>query len=126
MFGPRNPPKTKRCRPGEAPRRPCSTRTSTGINATASTDGYSTYGGRAWLKFVGGQTNYEVVQRELEILDVMTANRDKVIWAVAQGKDAKPDDSNLPPFVPVTTNKPGTGPNGTHLFLSRRRSDQEA
>ena len=28
------------------------------------TDGYSTYGGRAWLKFVGGQTNYEVIQRE--------------------------------------------------------------
>jgi putative heme-binding domain-containing protein len=82
------------------------------------TDGYSTYGGRAWLKFTGGQTNYEVVQRELEVLDVMTANRDKVIWAAAQGKTIKPDDSNLPPFVPVVTNKPGQGPNGTHLFLS--------
>jgi hypothetical protein len=34
------------------------------------TDGYSTYGGRAWLKFTGGQTNYEVVQKELEVLDV--------------------------------------------------------
>src|SRR5262249_20950426 len=44
------------------------------------TDGYSTYGGRAWLKFTGGQTNYEVVQKELETLDIMTANRDKVIW----------------------------------------------
>ncbi len=82
------------------------------------TDGYSTYGGRAWLKFTGGQTNYEVVQRELEVLDVMTANRDKVIWAAAQGNAIKPDDSNLPPFVPVVTNKPGQGPNGTHLFLS--------
>jgi putative heme-binding domain-containing protein len=82
------------------------------------TDGYSTYGGRAWLKFVGGQTNYEVVQRELEALDVMTANRDKVIWEIAKDKEAKPDDSNVPPFVPVTTNKPGKGPNGTHLFLS--------
>ena len=51
------------------------------------TDGYSTFGGRAWLKFADGQTNYEVVQRELEILDIMTANRDKVIWAAAQGKD---------------------------------------
>jgi putative heme-binding domain-containing protein len=82
------------------------------------TDGYSTYGGRAWLKFTGGQTNYEVVQKELETLDIMTANRDKVIWEVAKGRDAKPDDSNLPKFVPVTTNKPGKGPGGTHLFLS--------
>lgn len=82
------------------------------------TDGYSTFGGRAWLKFVGGQTNYEVVQKELEVLDIMTANRDKVIWSIANGKDAKPDDSNVPAYVPVTTNKPGKGPNGTHLFLS--------
>ncbi len=83
-----------------------------------ATDGYSTFGGRAWLKFNGGQTNYEVVQRELENIDIMVANRDKVIWAAAQGKELKPDDSNLLPFVPVTTNKPGKGPNGTHLFLS--------
>jgi putative heme-binding domain-containing protein len=82
------------------------------------TDGYSTYGGRAWLKFVKGQTNYEVIQRELDILDLMTRNRDKVIWAVANGNEAKPDDSNLPPFVPVTTNKPGSLPGGKHLFLS--------
>ena len=82
------------------------------------TDGFSTYGGRAWLKFVGGQTNYEVVQKELEMLDVMTANRDKVIWEVAKGKEAKVDDSNVPKPVPVATNKPGDGPNGTHLFLS--------
>ena len=82
------------------------------------TDGYSTYGGRAWLKFVNGQTNYEVMQRELDILDRMTRNRDKVIWAAARGQEVKPDDSGLPPFVPVTTNKPGKGPKGEHLFLS--------
>ncbi|AWM40413.1 dehydrogenase [Gemmata obscuriglobus] len=89
------------------------------------TDGYSTYGGRAWLKFVGGQSNYEVVQKELERLDVMTANRDKVIWAAAKGQEAKPDDSNLPKEVPVTTNKPGAGPNGTHLFLSGEEAIQK-
>ncbi|MBA4062625.1 MAG: dehydrogenase [Isosphaera sp.] len=82
------------------------------------TDGFSTYGGRAWLKFTGGQTNYEVVQKELEVLDVMTSNRDKVVWELAKGRDAKPDDSNLPKFVPVVSNKPGKGPDGTHLFLS--------
>ncbi|MDB5309403.1 MAG: dehydrogenase [Gemmataceae bacterium] len=83
-----------------------------------ATDGYSTFGGRAWLKFVNGQTNYEVVQRELEVIDQLVLNRDKVIWAAAKGQVVKPDDSNLPPFVPVTTNKPGKGPGGTHLFLS--------
>lgn len=82
------------------------------------TDGFSTYGGRAWLKFTGGQTNYEVVQKELEVLDVMTSNRDKVIWEIAKGREAKPDDSNLPKFVPVVSNKPGAGPGGTHLFLN--------
>ncbi|HUR54148.1 MAG TPA: GDSL-type esterase/lipase family protein, partial [Gemmataceae bacterium] len=83
-----------------------------------ATDGYSTFGGRAWLKFVKGQTNYEVAQRELEVIDQMVLNRDKVIWAAAKGQTVKPDDSNLPPFVPVVTNKPGNGPNGIHLFQS--------
>ncbi len=81
-------------------------------------DGYSIYGGRADLKFVDGQTNREVMQREMEVLDVMTANRDQRVWAVAQGKDLKVDDSNTPPFIPVKTNKPGPGPNGTHLFMT--------
>lgn len=82
------------------------------------TDGYSVYGGRAFLKFVNGQTNYEVLQRELEILDLMTHNRDKAIWEAAQGRTPQPDDSNLPSFVPVITNKPGPLPGGKHLFLS--------
>jgi putative heme-binding domain-containing protein len=90
-----------------------------------ATDGYSTFGGRAWLKFNNGQTNYEVVQRELENVDILTSNRDKVIWAVAQGKEAKPDDSNMLPFVPVTTNKPGTLAGGKHLFLSGEEAIQK-
>ncbi|HET6324527.1 MAG TPA: PVC-type heme-binding CxxCH protein, partial [Planctomycetaceae bacterium] len=81
-------------------------------------DGYSTYGDRAFLRFVGGQTNYEVAQRELEIIDLMTANRDKVVWAAAQGRAINPDDSNLPSFIPVVTNKPGPLPGGKHVFLS--------
>ncbi len=80
-------------------------------------DGYSIYGGRADLKFVDGQTNREVTQRELQVLDVMTANRDKRIWAVARGKDEPVNDSNTPPFIAVKTNAPGSGPNGTHLFV---------
>lgn len=87
-----------------------------------TTDGYSTYGGRADLEFVDGQTNREVVQRELEILDAMSANRDARTWAVAQGKDYTIDDTNTPPFIPVVSNKPGEGPNGEHIFLSGEES----
>jgi putative heme-binding domain-containing protein len=83
-----------------------------------TTDGYSIYGGRADLKFTNNQTNREVAQREMEVLDVMTANRDKFVWQLAQKQQSKIDDSNLPPFIPVISNKPGKGPNGTHLFLS--------
>ncbi len=81
-------------------------------------DGYSIFGGRADLKFVEGQTNRVVMDREMEVLDVMTANRDRRVWAAAQGKELKVDDGNTPPFIPVVTNKPGPGPNGAHLFMS--------
>ena len=47
------------------------------FNRYRATDGYSTYGRRAYLKFVDGQTNKDVMDRELEIIDVMTANRDQ-------------------------------------------------
>jgi putative heme-binding domain-containing protein len=92
------------------------------FNRYRTVDGYSIYGGRADLKFVNGQTNRVVAQREMEVLDAMTANRDRRIWAVAQGGDLKVDDSNTPPFLEVITNKPGAGPNGQHLFLSGEES----
>lgn len=53
----------------------------------------------------------------MEVLDVMTANRDKKVWAAAQGKDLTVDDNNTPPFIPVITNKPGPLPGGGHVFL---------
>jgi putative heme-binding domain-containing protein len=87
------------------------------FNRYRTVDGYSIFGGRADLRFVDGQTNRVVAQREMEVLDVMTANRDPRIWAIALGKDLTVDDSNTPPFIPVKTNKPGTGPNGEHVFL---------
>jgi glucose/arabinose dehydrogenase/lysophospholipase L1-like esterase len=89
------------------------------------TDGFSTYGDRAFLKFSEGPggygdglSNYSVGQRELDVLDTLTSNRDKVVWATARGGTAKPDDSNLPEFIPVITNKPGPLEGGKHLFLS--------
>ncbi len=89
----------------------------TWFNRYRTVDGYSIFGGRADLSFTDGQTNRVVAQREMEVLDIMTANRDPRIWAIAQGKDLVVDDSNTPPFIPVKTNKPGPGPNGEHLFL---------
>ncbi|MCA9185730.1 MAG: HEAT repeat domain-containing protein [Pirellulaceae bacterium] len=90
-----------------------------------ATDGYSTFGDRAFLKFSEGPggygdglSNYSVTQRELEVIDVMTANRDRVVWAAAAGKTIEPDDSNLPEFIPVISNKPGPLPDGKHVFLS--------
>ena len=89
------------------------------------TDGYSTYGDRAFLKFAEGPggygdglSNYSVGQRELDVLDTLTSNRDKVVWAAAQGKTVKPEDNNLPEFLQVISNKPGPLPGGKHLFLS--------
>ena len=58
------------------------------------------------------------MQREMEVLDVMTANRDKRIWAVAQGKDLQGRRlATRRRSSRSKTNKPGTGPNGKHLFL---------
>ncbi len=94
------------------------------FNRYRTTDGYSTYGDRAFLKFSEGpggygegRSNYGTVQRELEVLDVMTANRDQRVWAVAQGKDLKVEDKNLPPFFPVISNKPGPLEGGKHIYL---------
>ena len=93
------------------------------------TDGYSTYGDRAFLTFVRGTprnvnekqaasvaktdvlpSNYDVLQRELPMLDQMTANRDRRIWAIARGSDLKLDDSNTPPPVDAQTNMPKVSP----------------
>ncbi len=100
-------------------------------NRYRTVDGYSIYGGRAGLDFEEYDpktglkiltevidpktkkkkpylnTNRQIAQREMEILDEMTANRDKACWAAAQGKEYKVDDSNTKPFIEINTNKPG-------------------
>ena len=90
-------------------------------------NGYSTYGDRAFLNFVRGNprnvndnqmdavakddilpTNYDVLQRELPVLDILTRNRERRVWAIARGEpvapDAPIDDSETPPFVDAKTN----------------------
>ena len=83
-----------------------------------TTDGYSIFGGR---KTTGGSLwtpdNEEVMEREMEVLDAMTANRDQKIWAIAQGRDFTVDDSNTPALIPVATNKPGPLGDGAYPFL---------
>lgn len=77
------------------------------FNRYRATDGYSTYGGRAGLSFVDGQTNKDVMDREMEILDAMTANRDRRIWAVARGHKITVDDREVPAPLTVLTNVGG-------------------
>ena len=87
-------------------------------NRYRATDGYSQFGNRAFLKFVDQQDNFVVMQRELERLDVMTANRDRRIWAIARGGDLEVQDDNLPEHVPVISNFMGKNEDGSHEFVS--------
>jgi glucose/arabinose dehydrogenase/lysophospholipase L1-like esterase len=104
------------------------------------TDGYSTYGERAFLTFIKGNprnvnpnqvtnradvlpSNYESMQRELTVLDVMTSNRDRRIWAIARGRTPaasalSADDADTPAFIDAGTNQAGTGPDGAHMYLT--------
>jgi glucose/arabinose dehydrogenase/azurin/lysophospholipase L1-like esterase len=110
------------------------------FNRYRVTDGYSTYGDRAFLHFVRGipsnvgrdvlaktpkenvlPTNYEVLQRELPLLDVMTANRDRRIWAVASGT-AAPGDPNIDDFTTASLIDPETNFPKTPMFLSGEES----
>ncbi|MDA0836561.1 MAG: GDSL-type esterase/lipase family protein [Planctomycetota bacterium] len=88
------------------------------FNRYRSTDGNDVHGSRSGLRFIEKQSNFEVLQREMEIRDIMTANRDKAIWAVAKGGTAKPDDSNTPPQLVVKPNRTGPGPDGNFIFHS--------
>jgi glucose/arabinose dehydrogenase/azurin/lysophospholipase L1-like esterase len=86
-------------------------------------DSYNIFGGRSTLSYESGKggpkiSNAEVMHGEMAQRDVMTANRDQRVWAVAKGGDLKVTDNDLPPVTPVKTNIPGTNPDGSHVFLS--------
>ena len=93
------------------------------FNRYRATDGNDVWGGRSSLEFTDDQTNFEVLQRELVQLDYMTANRDTVIWAAADGKTIRPDDSNVPDPIEVTSNlaeeqlQDGVSKTGTTNYL---------
>jgi putative heme-binding domain-containing protein len=95
------------------------------FNRYRTVDGFNVYGSRSYEKYAEGQTNRVVLQREMQVLDVMTANRDKLVWAVAKGGDLKVGDSNTPPFIPTKTNKPGPLPAGSYPFLDGEEAIQK-
>lgn len=76
-------------------------------NRYRARDGNDIWGGRSTLAFTNNQTNAVVLQHELSMLDIMTANRDLRVWAAATGKDVKVDDSNVPQPVEVISNVGG-------------------
>ena len=93
-------------------------------------DGYNVYGGRSQMSYESGKggpkiTNYKVMQEEMTQRDVLTANRDQRVWAVAKGGDLAVDDSNLPPVTQVLSNKPGENSDGTFKFLGGEEAIQK-
>jgi putative heme-binding domain-containing protein len=84
-------------------------------------DGYNVFGGRSKLAW-HGQSNADVMRREMEMFDVMTANRDELIWAIAQGGDLEVTDKNLPAEVRVETNKRGPNEDGSWPYLGGKEA----
>ena len=79
-------------------------------------DGYNVYGGRSKLAWFN-QSNADVMKREMEIFDVMTANRDAAVWAAANGKAIEVNDDNLPKELEVKPNKQGPLEEGKFPYL---------
>ncbi|WDQ15610.1 PVC-type heme-binding CxxCH protein [Rhodopirellula sp. P2] len=79
------------------------------FNRYRAVNGFSIYGKRGTAGSDGTYNNRSVMNRELEILDHMTANRDARLWAIADGKaiTAPIDDSNTLPFIIPKTNVGG-------------------
>lgn len=84
-------------------------------------DGYNVFGGRSKLAW-HGQSNADVMQREMEIFDILTENRDKQIWAIARGEEAEINDDNLPAEVAVETNKKGPNEDGSWPYLGGKEA----
>ncbi|QDU76752.1 Cytochrome c-552 precursor [Bremerella volcania] len=78
-------------------------------------DGYNVFGGRSKLAWFG-QSNADVMLREMEIFDVMTANRDQRVWAVAQGGDLEVKDDNIPEELVVKSNRDGDMADGSFSY----------
>jgi glucose/arabinose dehydrogenase/mono/diheme cytochrome c family protein len=67
-------------------------------------DQFNIYGQRSRIKYEGID-NATVIGRELANRDIKTANRDKAIWATANGKALAVKDDNLLPDLAVPPNR---------------------
>ena len=67
-------------------------------------DQFNIFGQRSRIKYEGID-NATVLGRELANRDIKAANRDKSIWAAAQGKTLVADDANLLPYLSVPPNR---------------------
>ncbi|MEM7392644.1 MAG: GDSL-type esterase/lipase family protein, partial [Verrucomicrobiota bacterium] len=74
------------------------------FNHYRTVDGYNVYGGRSRLSW-HNQSNADVMAVEMECFKIMTANRDRRIWAVARGGDLEVKDDNLPDLLEVQPNR---------------------
>ncbi len=85
-------------------------------------DQYNIYGQRSKIGYESGKggpkvDNQAVLLPEMSVRDVMTANREKRVWALSKGSDLKVDDSNVPEVPKIGSNKPGPNPDGSYTFL---------
>jgi azurin/glucose/arabinose dehydrogenase/lysophospholipase L1-like esterase len=86
-----------------------------------ATDGANIYGGRSTLVFKG-ISNGKIMRQEMTVREIMTDNRDRVVWAAARGQQIKADDSNLPVVPGVPTNKDNAAPYlGAEEAISRMK-----
>ena len=75
-------------------------------------DQYNIYGQRSRIKYADAHDpknapdNATIMGEEMAQRDIKTANRDKAIWAAAQGKEYTVEDNNLSPVDPVPPNRP--------------------
>ena len=67
-------------------------------------DQFNIFGQRSRIAYEG-VTNAKILGQELAQRDVKTANRDKLVWAVAQGKTYQVIDDNLPPVELTPPNR---------------------
>jgi mono/diheme cytochrome c family protein/glucose/arabinose dehydrogenase len=79
-------------------------------------DQYNIFGSRSRIKYAhpddatNAPDNATIMGQELAQRDVKTANRDKAVWAAAQGKSFEVKDDNLPPVAAVPPNRYGPIP----------------
>lgn len=85
-------------------------------------DGYNIYGDRSKIEYVSYPdspkiTNTQIMMEEMAQRDVMTANLERKIWALAGGKTGPVEMLPMPVVTAFGTNKPGPNIDGTYPFV---------